>query len=164
MRAADLTDERRRQEIGRGVVRLCVGRKQPVQIGQRWITGGGDQQAELAPETPAGLDRHRDAFVKPARQRPAAGAGRQCQVHDLMPDDGLERVMRIGTDACREDENVTRTECLRRHPRRCRPCSRVIFLDESNPRADRRLESGACERALEPRRIELADALRDGLE
>ena len=114
--------------------RLGAGGKETPEVGQARIAHGREQQPCLAADAPSPFDRHRHAFMKPAGQWLAARLTRKREVHDLVPNDRLERVVRIRSgiraDTPGEDRDVMRAGRQAHDPGRSGACACIVFRNE----------------------------------
>ncbi len=115
------------QEVRACCFRLGAGGKETPEVGQARIAHGREQQPCLAGDAPSLFDRHRHAFMKPAGQWLAARLTRKREVHDLVPNDRLQRVVRIRSgiraDTPGEDRDVMRAGRQAHDPGRSGACA-----------------------------------------
>ena len=137
--------------------------KRRSEVRETWIAAGREQELQLTRDAPSLFDRHRHAFVEPARQRPVARLGRERKVHDLVPDDRLQRVARIRggrrADALREDRDVMSAGREAHDPDGSRACARIVFRNERDVDLWRYPEPRARERSRELLLIDLPHAV-----
>jgi hypothetical protein len=97
--------------------------------------------------------------VEPAWKWPVASLDRERKVHDLVPENGLQRVVRIRADALREDRDVMKAGRQAHDPHGSGACAPIVFRNERDADLWRNVQPRTRERSRELPSIDMAHTI-----
>ena len=103
----EVRHQRGGKQVRSGTLWLCPDIEQTLGVRKIGTVACREQEPRLTRDAPTPLNRHRYTFVEPARQWSVASLSGERKMHDFVPDDRFQRVVRVGADTFREDRNIT---------------------------------------------------------